>query len=69
MSGFDPHPSDSNHRLVTSGIIIAGRGHSSVLLPLAVMHSQQPGLEIEAMNPKLEVLREAQSVSVAERSD
>ena len=26
MSGFDPHPSDSNHRLVTSGIIIAGRG-------------------------------------------
>ena len=57
MSGFDPHPSDSNHRLVTSGIIIA------------VMHSQQPGLEIEAMNPKLEVLREAQSVSVAERSD
>ena len=30
------------------------------------MHSQQPGLEIEAMNPKLEVLREAQSVSVAE---
>ena len=33
------------------------------------MHSQQPGLEIEAMNPKLEVLREAQSVSIAERSD
>jgi hypothetical protein len=33
------------------------------------MHSQQPGIEIVAMDAKLEALREAQSASVEERSD
>jgi hypothetical protein len=45
------------------------QGHYPILLPLAVMHSQQPGVEIEAMNAKLEALREGQSASVKERSD
>ena len=45
------------------------QGHCPILLPLAVMHSQQPGIEIEAMDAKLEALREAQSTSVEERSD